>query len=92
MNFFLKNIPERTQQPRSYGLTMAMDKGMGLDDVRNFMSVASPFVDIVKFGFGTAFVTKNLREKIDIYMENNMPVYFGGTLFEAFLIRGQFDD
>lgn len=92
MNFFLKNIPERTQQPRQYGITMAMDKGLGLDDVRNFMSVASPFVDIVKFGFGTAFVTNRLRDKIEIYKEHNMPVYFGGTLFEAFLIRGQFDD
>ena len=88
MNFFLKNIPERTQQPRQYGITMAMDKGMGLDDVRNFMSVASPYVDIVKFGFGTAFVTNRLREKIEIYREHNMPVYSGGTLFEAFLIRG----
>lgn len=92
MNFFLKNIPERTQQPRTYGLTMVMDKGMGLDDVRNFMSVASPFVDIVKFGFGTAFVTNNLREKIEIYREHGMPIYFGGTLFEAFAIRDQFDD
>lgn len=92
MNFFLKDIPERTQQPRTYGLTMAMDKGMGLDDVKNFMSVASPFVDIVKFGFGTAFVTNNLREKIEIYRKHDMPVYFGGTLFEAFAIRDQFDD
>lgn len=92
MNFFLKNIPERTQRPRSYGLTMSMDKGMGLDDVKNFMSVASPYVDIVKFGFGTAFVTNNLREKIEIYRKHDMPVYFGGTLFEAFAIRDQFED
>jgi phosphosulfolactate synthase len=92
MNFFLKNIPERTQQPRNYGLTMVMDKGMGHDDVKNFMSVASPYVDIVKFGFGTAFVTHNLKEKIDIYKKYDLPVYFGGTLFEAFLIRDQFDD
>jgi len=92
MNFHLKNLPERTQSPRSYGLTMVMDKGMGLDEVKNFLSVAAPYVDIVKFGFGTAFVTNNLREKIDIYQSHNIPVYFGGTLFEAFLIRGQFDD
>lgn len=92
MNFALKNIPERTQKPREYGLTMAMDKGMGHDDVKNFMSVAAPYVDIVKLGFGTAFVTNKLREKIDIYKSYNIPVYFGGTLFEAFLIRDQFDD
>ena len=65
---------------------------MGLNDVRDFLSVAAPYVDIVKLGFGTAFVTKNLQEKIDIYQDAGVPVYFGGTLFEAFLIRGQFDD
>jgi len=92
MNFPLKNLPERTQKPRQYGLTMVMDKGMGLDEVKNFLSVAAPYVDIVKLGFGTAYVTQNLREKIDIYRSFNVPVYFGGTLFEAFLIRDQFED
>lgn len=71
---------------------MVMDKGMGLDGVRDFLSVAAPYVDIVKLGFGTSFVTNNLREKIEIYREHNIPVYFGGTLFEAFLVRNQFDD
>ncbi len=92
MNFPLKNLPKRTDKPRQYGLTMVMDKGMGLDDTNNFLSVAAPYVDIVKLGFGTAFVTNRLREKIDIYRSHNIPVYFGGTLFEAFLIRNQFDD
>jgi phosphosulfolactate synthase len=92
MNFTLHNLPERTQKPRTNGLTMVMDKGLGFDDVRNFMSVAEPYVDVVKLGFGTAFVTANLREKIDSYHSYGMPVYFGGTLFEAFLIRNQFDD
>jgi phosphosulfolactate synthase len=92
MNFKLKSLPERTQQPRTYGLTMAMDKGMGLDGTKDFLSVAAPFVDIVKLGFGTAHVTSKLKEKIEIYKEYNIPVYFGGTLFEAFLIRNQFDD
>lgn len=92
MNFPLKNLPERTEKPRKNGLTMVMDKGMGLDGARDFLSVAAPYADIVKLGFGTSFVTKNLREKIDIYQNAGIPVYFGGTLFEAFLIRGQFDD
>ncbi len=92
MNFTLNNLPERTQSPRTYGLTMVMDKGMGHEEVKNFLSVAAPYVDIAKLGFGTAFVTQNLREKIDIYRSYNIPVYFGGTLFEAFLIRNQFDD
>lgn len=92
MNFPLTNIPERTQKPRQYGTTMVMDKGMGLAGVRDFLSVAAPYVDIVKLGFGTSFVTEHLKEKIEIYREHNIPVYFGGTLFEAFLIRNQFED
>jgi phosphosulfolactate synthase len=92
MNFHLNDIPERTQKPRTNGLTMVMDKGMGLEGIRDYLSVAAPYVDIVKFGFGTAFVTDHLREKIDLYRSHNIPVYFGGTLFEAFLIRNQFDD
>lgn len=92
MNFSLKQLPERTVKPRSYGLTMVMDKGMGLAGTRDFLSVGAPYVDIVKLGFGTSVVTSHLREKIDIYLEYNIPVYFGGTLFEAFLVRNQIDD
>ncbi|WP_343701715.1 phosphosulfolactate synthase [Chitinophaga sp.] len=92
MNFNLTQIPERTGKPRSYGLTMVMDKGLSVEEAKNFLSAASPHVDIVKLGFGTSFVTPNLREKIALYQNANIPVYFGGTLFEAFLIRNQFDE
>lgn len=93
MNFNLTQIPERTQRPRKYGLTMVMDKGLSVQEARNFCSVAAPHVDIVKLGFGTSFVTPNLREKIAVYQdEYDIPVYFGGTLFEAFLVRNQFED
>ncbi|HUQ64545.1 MAG TPA: phosphosulfolactate synthase [Flavitalea sp.] len=92
MNFKLLQIPERNLKPRSHGITMVMDKGLSITEVHHFMSVASPHVDIVKLGFGTSFVTPNLREKIDAYKSYDIPIYFGGTLFEAFLIRNQFDD
>ena len=69
-----------------------MDKGLSIDEAKNFLSVAHPHVDIVKLGFGTSFVTPNLREKIEVYQSYGLPVYFGGTLFEAFLIRNQFED
>lgn len=92
MNFNLTQIPERTAQPRQHGLTMVMDKGLSIQEVKNFMSIAHPHVDIVKLGFGTSFVTPNLKEKIEVYHSFGVPIYFGGTLFEAFLIRNQFDD
>lgn len=92
MNFNLLQIPVRTAQPRTSGLTMVMDKGLSINEVHNFISVSAPYVDIVKLGFGTSFVTPNLREKIEVYHSYNIPIYFGGTLFEAFLIRNQFED
>src|SRR3978361_1094913 len=92
MNFFLSQIPERVAKPRKHGITMVMDKGLSVEEAKNFMSVAHPHVDIVKLGFGTSFVTPNLREKLEVYRSYDIPVYFGGTLFEAFLVRNQFED
>jgi phosphosulfolactate synthase len=92
MNFNLSQIPERNLKPRTSGITMVMDKGLSINEAKNFLSVSHPHVDIVKFGFGTSFVTPNLAEKIEVYRSYDIPVYFGGTLFEAFLIRNQFDD
>lgn len=92
MNFNLTQIPERNKKPRDHGITMVMDKGLSIQEAKNFLSVAHPHVDIIKLGFGTAFVTPDLREKIEVYQSYDLPVYFGGTLFEAFLIRNQFQD
>ena len=92
MNFNLTQIPERTKQPRTAGLTMVMDKGLSINEVHDFVSVTRPHIDIVKLCFGTSFVTPNLREKIEVYHSYNIPIYFGGTLFEAFLIRAQLDE
>lgn len=92
MNYELKQIPERTSKPREYGFTMAMDKGLSIREVEDFLSMCSDYVDIVKLGWATSFVSPKLEEKLQIYREANIPVYFGGTLFEAFIVRGQFDD
>lgn len=92
MNYDLTQIPERTQKPRQYGFTMAMDKGLSIREVEDFLSVCSNHVDIVKLGWATSFVTPKLEEKLQVYRDAKIPVYFGGTLFEAFIIRNQFDD
>lgn len=92
MNFNLSQIPDRTKKPRKNGITMVMDKGLSIEEARNLMSIGHPHIDVVKLGFGTSFVTPNLKEKIEMYRSFDMPVYFGGTLFEAFLIRNQFED
>ena len=92
MNFNLTQIPERSLKPRVRGLTMVMDKGLSLNEAENLISVGEPHIDILKLGFGTAFVTPNVRAKIELYQAAGIPVYFGGTLFEAFLIRDQLQD
>ncbi len=92
MNFNLTQIPERTPKPRISGITMIMDKGLSVEEAKNFCSVAHPHVDIIKLGFGTSYVTPTLDDKLEVYRSYNIPVYFGGTLFEAFLVRNQFDD
>jgi phosphosulfolactate synthase len=92
MNYTLRDIPERTAKPRQNGLTMVMDKGLSLRQVDDFLEVAGTHTDIVKLGWCTSFVTPNLKEKLKLYRDAEIPVYFGGTLFEAFMIRGQFDD
>lgn len=90
--FNLKNLPERSTKPRQNGLTMVMDKGLSLGEVEDFISMNETHVDLVKLGFGTSFVSPNLIDKINLYHSANIPVYFGGTLFEAYIARNQFDD
>ena len=92
MNFSLSYLPQREQKPRKTGLTMMMDKGISLQEAENFCDSSADFTDIVKFGFGTAVIEKKLKEKIKIYKQAGMSVYFGGTLFELFAIRGKFDE
>jgi phosphosulfolactate synthase len=92
MNFNLSQIPDRHQKPRTAGLTMVMDKGLSVNDAKNFLSSCHPHVDIIKLGFGTSYVTPNLKEKLEVYKGYDIPIYFGGTLFEAFLIRNQFEE
>lgn len=92
MNFNLSQIPERTARPRTYGLTMVNDKGLSTADARNLVSGAGPHVDLVKLAFGTPLVSAGLAEKVRIFQDAGIPVYFGGLLFEAYVIRNQFED
>jgi len=92
MKEILKNLPERPNKPRNEGLTMVMDKGLSLNEAENMVALKSDLTDIVKLGFGTSILTKNIAEKIKLYQESGMMVYTGGTLFEAFIVRNQFDD
>lgn len=88
----IPHIPEREPKPRKKGITMMMDKGLSVREAENFVSSSAEFTDVVKFGFGTALITRNLEEKIRLYKEANLIPYFGGTLFELYIVRGMFDE
>ena len=92
MNFKLSFIPKRSDKPRNKGITMMMDKGLGLRETEHFIEASAQLTDLVKFGFGTAFVTSQLEEKLKIYRAAGIRPYFGGTLFEAFYARGMFKE
>lgn len=87
----IPGIPERPPRPRTEGLTVVIDKGLSTRQTEDFLEVASEYVDLVKLGWGTAVITPGLRVKLDIYREAQIPVFFGGTLFEAFFLRDCLD-
>lgn len=91
MKMILPFIPERPAKPRSYGLTMVMDKGLSVREAEDFMSVGSEYTDYVKLGFGTSLITPGFDKKITLYKKAGTIPYFGGTLFEAFIIRNMYD-
>jgi len=71
---------------------MVMDKGLSIREVEDLIDSCGDYVDIVKFGWATSYVTPRLTDKIKLFKDAGIPCYFGGTLFEAFIIRDQFDD
>lgn len=92
MNYTLSHIPARSRKPREDGLTMVMDKGLSLRQSQDLIDSSGELVDLVKLGFGTSFITPNLKEKVKLYQKAGIRVYLGGTLFEAFVARGQFKE
>jgi phosphosulfolactate synthase len=92
MKEILTQLPLRTSKARENGLTMMMDKGLSLRQAEDFLYSNHEHTDIIKLGFGTSIITHNIAEKIKLFQNNDMLVYAGGTLFEAFAIRKQLDD
>jgi phosphosulfolactate synthase len=92
MNHTTLLLPSRTAKPRQTGLTMMIDGGLPLWNFVDTVSSAAEYIDFVKFGWGTAIVTGNIDAKIDVLRENDIGFYFGGTLFEKFVLQDRLDD
>ena len=91
MSFDLIGIPDRPAKPRGAGITLMLDKGLAPRQVEDVLDVAAEYVDLAKLGWGTAVITPGLQKKLDIFRAAGVPVYFGGTLFEAYFLRDQLD-
>jgi len=87
----LFELPERSPKPRPYGLTMVLDNGYGLDYIKDVLDLNAHLVDYVKIGWGTSIVTSKLEEKIALYHSFDIPLSFGGTLFELAVLQKKVD-
>jgi phosphosulfolactate synthase len=92
MNATSLELPGRQAKPRRRGLTMVIDNGMPTGQLLDVIESTGELIDLLKFGWGTALVTKDLQRKVDCLRANGVDYYFGGTLFEKFVCQGRVDD
>jgi phosphosulfolactate synthase len=85
-------LPERTAKPRRSGVTMVIDGGVPAGLFADQIALGAEYIDYVKFGWGTSLVTNCLREKMSVLDSLGISYYFGGTLFEKFVLQGRFED
>ncbi|HEY2762620.1 MAG TPA: phosphosulfolactate synthase [Pseudonocardiaceae bacterium] len=81
-------LPHLESHPRRRGLTMVIDPGLFTGQFEDAVDSVGELVDLVKFGWGTCLVTKDIKRKIDILRDAGIGFYFGGTLFERYALEG----
>ncbi|GAX90610.1 phosphosulfolactate synthase [Effusibacillus lacus] len=87
-------LPGRNSKPRSCGLSMVIDKGLGIRETLDLMELASPYIDFLKFGFGTSMLYSKslLQNKINVLRKHDIHPYPGGTLLELAVMQGKWKD
>lgn len=85
-------LPARSAKPRRSGVTMVVDGGLPIGGLSDLVNSAGEYLDFVKFGWGTALVSRELPAKVDLLRDSGVDYYFGGTLFEKHVLQGRFDD
>ncbi len=90
-NFLLK---KREEKPRQKGITMVLDKGLGLETGESLMDISGEYVDYLKFGWGTSIVHEQdiIRKKVEMYKSYNITPYTGGTLFELAYMNNKLEE
>lgn len=84
----------RFQKPRENGFTMVMDKGMGLGDTSELLSITGRYIDFIKLAFGTSALYNEdiLKRKIELIKSYDIQVYPGGTFLEIAIIQNKMAD
>lgn len=85
-------LPDRTAKPRKQGITSIHDVSLTIREMGSILDDYGDYLDIAKFGVGTAYLTPKLEEKIALYKQYNVKPYFGGTLFEMFFSQNKLDE
>jgi phosphosulfolactate synthase len=85
------DLPVRQIKPRSRGITHVIDPGLSARDAEGMMDSVGDYVDLVRFGWGTAYITRELRRKLDIYRAHDIPTMLGGTMTELAWLQGKVD-
>src|SRR5215212_1517864 len=85
-------LNERPPKQREEGVTHVIDTGMSAFEAEGLMSMAAEYVDLVRLGWGSAYVTRDVRRKIDCYRAAGVPAALGGTLTELAWLRGRIDE
>jgi phosphosulfolactate synthase len=92
MNETVLHLPPRAAKPRATGITMMVDGGLPTRYFCDVVESGAEYLDFVKFGWGTALVTNDIHEKIECLEGAGVAFYFGGTLFEKFVLQDRLDD
>lgn len=89
---FLLN--KREEKPRSKGITMVLDKGLGLETAQSLMDISGDYVDYLKFGWGTSIIHDEeiIKAKVQMYKDHGITPYTGGTLFELAYMNDKLDE
>ncbi len=85
---------KRDEKPRSKGITMVLDKGLGLETAESLMDISGEYVDYLKFGWGTSIVHEQdiIKSKVEMYKNHDITPYTGGTLFELAYRKDKLDE
>jgi phosphosulfolactate synthase len=78
--------------PGQHGTTMVIDTGLPTGAFTDVIESHGHLIDLVKFGWGTALVTKDMDRKAAVLKDAGVGFYFGGTLFEHYVWTGRLVD